>query len=190
MTRSLPLGDRIIVLCGKERELKIEGRYFSKNSFNARLGQVATEKAVAHDIFQFIDFQSMTLTYHETVRRLAAFSSRLQPDKLGELYILLTLDFSSWNQNFRLETMENIMILLDQLYGFQHTFTYSQRFPLESLIVVNDAYNPPKQILGTFWNHSLIWIRVMVGGDAPKTVDIFTFWKNFFHEFIKPLCNN
>lgn len=52
---------KVIVLVAKERELKVESRFSARFCMEMRLNQVATEHAIASQIFRYIKLQSMTL---------------------------------------------------------------------------------------------------------------------------------
>lgn len=138
----LPESDRVIVLVAKERELKIQPRFFCKSSLNARLWQVVTELNVSDQILKYIPFQTMTSDASSLLKRLCGISSYLKED--GDRFIVVPIDFSSWNLRFRHATMATLYRDFDRLFGFKRVFSYSQLFPMTSQVLVQDAFDPPR----------------------------------------------
>nr|WPV74308.1 MAG: RNA-dependent RNA polymerase [Drosophila Inveresk nyamivirus] len=143
--KRFPKCDRVIVLVAKERELKVEPRFFCKSSLTARLWQVATEMNVSDQILPYCPFQTMTSSLQNLLLRLNRLSKSLDMNA-GEIeYVAVTIDFSSWNLRFRHETVHLLMRDLDCLFGLKDIYYYTQIFPQECEILVQDVFDPPEQ---------------------------------------------
>nr|UHR49719.1 MAG: RNA-dependent RNA polymerase [Hangzhou Nyamivirus 1] len=57
----------------------------------------------------------------------------------------MSMDFSSWCTSFRFEGVTPLFQELDRLLGVKNVMAYTQRFPLESILLFQDRFNPPRQ---------------------------------------------
>nr|WPV62312.1 MAG: RNA-dependent RNA polymerase [Wenzhou bat tapwovirus 1] len=134
---------KAITLVAKERELKTAARFFAKNTYEVRLWQVATEKAIA-DLLELLPYQSMTMSNDRLQHRLINMSRGLNPrDAITQA--VLILDFSSWNLQFRHNTIGPVLRDLDRIFGFKKVFSYSHLHPVRSTIFIKDPGGPIRE---------------------------------------------
>lgn len=152
----------VITLVAKERELKLEARFFAKNTYEVRLWQVSTEKAIAQ-ILDILPYQSMTMSNDRLQHRLINMSKGLnQTQRISQ--VVLILDFSSWNLQFRHNTIGPVLEDLDRIYGFRNVFSYTHLHPMRSKIFVKDPGRPIEEDPVT--GHPLVGARCYLGQES------------------------
>lgn len=161
--QDIPEEWKIIVLVAKERELKEFARMFAKCHSDIRFWQISTEKAIASNILKFLRYQSMTMTDDVLQSRLITMSGCMK--KRNEIsHVVVVVDFSSWNLQFRIETVHDLLKDLDLLHGFRNVFSYTHLFPMESTIIIRDPGNVPRENMET--GRPLIGPRCLVGHES------------------------
>nr|DAZ87986.1 TPA_asm: RNA-dependent RNA polymerase [Taeniapi tapwovirus] len=130
---------KVITLVAKERELKEKARFFAKNTYEIRLWQVATEKAIAQ-ILEYLPYQSMTMGNDALQHRLIRMSHGLTGERLKAAVMIL--DFSGWNLRFRHNTIGALLREIDHIYGFNNVFSYTHLHPMRSKVFVKDPGYP------------------------------------------------
>ncbi|APG78764.1 RNA-dependent RNA polymerase [Wenzhou tapeworm virus 1] len=130
---------KVITLVAKERELKEKARFFAKNTYEIRLWQVATEKAIAQ-ILEYLPYQSMTMGNDALQHRLIRMSRGLTGEKLKAAVMIL--DFSGWNLRFRHNTIGALLREIDHIYGFENVFSYTHLHPMRSTVFIKDPGYP------------------------------------------------
>lgn len=144
-TRIMPRAWLIMVAVAKEREFKYkDARFFGKMCFEMRLYQTATEKNIADSIFRYIKHQSMTMNEEQLTRTIIRMNAPITA-QTGESYVFITLDFSSRCTNFRHEAATPLFIELDRIFGLHHIYSFTHLFPLNSLLIFQDRFAPPRQ---------------------------------------------
>lgn len=110
----------------KEKEMKIKFRGFGCKSYHERFRALAQEKNVMKFLEEYSDEQAMTLSELELTRRLYSFRKLKDAYRLHHV-LLINLDASNWNNHFRPETVDNLMVnTLDRIFNtriFQKTQT-------------------------------------------------------------------
>lgn len=134
-----------MVAVAKEREFKRTNArfFFGKMCFKMRLYQTVTEKNIADAVFRYVKHQSMTMNEETLTKIILRMNSPLKSE--GESFIFITLDFSSWCTNFRLEVTTPLFTELDRLFGLHNIYSFTQYFPLVSHLLFQDRFNPPEQ---------------------------------------------
>ncbi|KAJ2941434.1 hypothetical protein O0L34_g3646 [Tuta absoluta] len=142
-TGETPSDWKVCVGVPKEREMKKrKARFFGKLCLEMRLYQVATENNMK-TVFKYIPHQTMTKSEDSLMKHLIRMSEAT-PESEGS-YIFISLDFSSWCTSFRYEGVTPIFQELDRLLGVENVMAYTQVFPLESILLFQDRFYPPKQ---------------------------------------------
>ncbi|CAH2236870.1 jg23227 [Pararge aegeria aegeria] len=147
-TGTIPRNWRVCVGVAKEREMKKrKARFFGKMTLEMRLYQVATENNIKN-IFKFIPHQTMTKSEDGLMKRLIKMAN--SPDNEEGCHVFISIDFSSWCTSFRWEGVTPLMEELDRLVGLKGVFSFTQMFPLISVLLFQDRFNPPgKERMGT-----------------------------------------
>lgn len=139
-TYNIPRKWKIVTVCPKEREMKLQPRMFSMMVLEMRLFFVLTEHNIAKGIFSNLPEQTMTLSRQELLS-LFLTSSRPTPDSW--VRAVLGIDFSRWNLRWREETVHPIGGRLDQIYGKPGVFSVVHRFFKDSLCLLRLPDYPP-----------------------------------------------
>lgn len=134
---------KVTVGVAKEREMKKrKARFFGKLVLEMRLFQVATENNIKH-IFKFIPHQTMTKTEDDLFKHLLKISETSSTEEGGAVF--MSMDFSSWCTSFRYEGVTPLFEELNRLLGVNNVFAYTQKFPLEFILLFQDRFHPPQQ---------------------------------------------
>ncbi|DAZ87783.1 TPA_asm: hypothetical protein [Metorhabdovirus 2] len=117
--------DLVIGLKGKEREVKIKGRYFSLMSFHLRLYFVSTEWLITQYILPM--FHEITMTYSQVT--LFSMMSNLTKgaNRQGESTYMIHLDFEKWNNHQRHESTYPVFRVLDKAFGFTNVISRTHK---------------------------------------------------------------
>lgn len=145
MKRDIPNDWYIVLLCGKERELKIQPRLFAMMVLEIRLYFNITEKNISDIIFPYFPQQTMTLSEVELTKRLYSMSK----DDDNEYYIpmYMSIDFKSWNIHWNQLTTEPIFSKLDELFGTPHLYTFTHIFFQTCIMCLSSRYNTPQFLI-------------------------------------------
>jgi hypothetical protein len=60
-------------------------------------------------------------------------------------YVFITVDFSKWCSTQTWASVTRVFKEFDNLFGLDRVFTYTQLFPIESLLLYQSRYHPPNQ---------------------------------------------
>ncbi|CAB3241750.1 unnamed protein product [Arctia plantaginis] len=141
--KKIPKSWKVTVGVAKEREMKkTKARFFGKLTLEMRLFQVATENNIKN-VFKFIPHQTMTKSEDDLFKHLLRISESSSQDEGG--HVFMAMDFSSWCTSFRFEGVTPLFEELDRLLGVTDVMAYTQIFPLESTLLFQDRFHPPKQ---------------------------------------------
>ncbi|AIL50416.1 L polymerase [Loveridge's garter snake virus 1] len=141
MVGSVDIRDRITILVPKEKELKVKGRFFSKQSLNTRVYQVISEATLKRDIMPLIRTHSMTMGSTALTHLLNKLSHKM---KTKEAFVI-NLDYSSWCNAFRPELQMPICRELDSIYDSSYFFRTGCMLPCYTTFIVQNRFNPPLQ---------------------------------------------
>ncbi|BCL64177.1 L protein [Sekira virus] len=129
----------------KECELKKKkGRLFGKLSFEARLYQTATEHNLAEKIFPYIRGQSMTMSEEELKRVVLRMSSDLRAYAEHSM-LFIAIDLSQWCTTWRHESAGPILRVLDEIFGLQGVYNFTQLFSQVAGVFIQNRFWPPEQ---------------------------------------------
>lgn len=138
-TRTLPEHHKIVTLCPKEREMKLEPRMFSMMTLEMRTFFALLEKNIAENIFCEIPEQTMTESRLDTVNRFYGLSGVAR----GEIKVHDELDLESWNLLWEDKVVNPIGNRIDQIHGTSSLFTFIHQFFNEAMINVRvDGFIP------------------------------------------------
>nr|QGZ07388.1 L protein [Aquatic bird bornavirus 1] len=137
---SVELDDRITVLVPKEKELKVKGRFFSKQSLAIRIYQVIAEAALKTEIMPYLKTHSMTMSSTALTHLLNKLSRQIVT---GDSFVI-NLDYSSWCNGFRPELQMPICRQLDQMFDCGYFFRTGCTLPCFTTFIMQDRFNPPR----------------------------------------------
>nr|AWT62602.1 RNA-dependent RNA polymerase [Citrus chlorotic spot virus] len=115
---SLNFDDCIIGLYPKERELKLEARYFALMSFKMRLYFTITEHLANDHLLEYFPMVTMSDSMLELQKKLDALSRKQTSSKRGVVHYVVNIDFRKWNQQMREEMTVDLFHDTDRLFGF------------------------------------------------------------------------
>ncbi|AWT62665.1 RNA-dependent RNA polymerase [Clerodendrum chlorotic spot virus] len=117
---SLHIDDCIIGLYPKERELKLEARYFALMSFRMRLYFTITEHLANDHLLEYFPMVTMSDSMLELQKKLDALSRKQTSSKRGVIHYVVNIDFRKWNQQMREEMTIDLFNDTDRLFGFNN----------------------------------------------------------------------
>lgn len=141
MTGMISRKDLITVLVPKEKELKVKGRYFPKQSCRIRLYQVLAELNLKKFIMPYLRMHSMTTSSTQLSHILDRISSLLSR---GNRFII-NLDYESWSSTFRPELQDPLCRELDRMFGSDCFYQVGSWMPSITTFIMQDRFNPPRQ---------------------------------------------
>lgn len=139
-SRQIPREWKIVTVCPKEREMKLEPRMFSMMVLEMRLFFVLTEHNIAEGIFKNLPEQTMTLSRNEL---LSLFLQSTKPTPGSWVRAVLGIDFSRWNLQWRKETVHPVGRRMDEMYGKPGAFSVVHDFFQESVCLLRLPDYPP-----------------------------------------------
>ena len=111
----LDLEHSTAIVCRKERELKLEGRSYLKQTYEQRLCQTSMELNLSKNVMKYFKEQTMTEGELEQLRRMGA-----TVHKQGKNLEVLNIDLSKRNSAFRHTLVYFFGKTIDQMFGFQN----------------------------------------------------------------------
>ncbi|ALJ30341.1 polymerase [Parrot bornavirus 5] len=140
MRGAVELDDRITVLVPKEKELKVKGRFFSKQSLSVRIYQVVAESMLKNEVMPYLKTHSMTMSSTSLTHLLTKLSHQIVK---GDSFVI-NLDYSSWCNGFRPELQMPICKQLDQMFDCGYFFRTGCTLPCFTTFIIQDRFNPPR----------------------------------------------
>lgn len=130
----------VVKLTAKELELKIKGRYFGASPMEERIRRQIQELNTARVMRDYVPEQLLTPGELDAMHRLVGFK-RLVPSYPGHTVIHVSADFSSWNNNFRRETVDRSAgVVLDSWFGL-NCFYQKTMLAFERMLVYYDDHD-------------------------------------------------
>lgn len=174
-SRKVPNEWLVVALHAKERELKIAARLFAMMTLEMRLYFNMTEKNLAATLFDYFPSQTMTWTEADLAKTMLNMTSINDKDSLEDfIEILISLDFSKWNQCWRFLSTFYIFEAIDQLYGTPGLYTYSHIFFEKALFYLSSSLKPPyfldRNKEGEYTREEMIEILMKID------IDLDTIW--------------
>ncbi|AHD24432.1 viral polymerase, partial [Estrildid finch bornavirus 1] len=139
---SVEFEDRITVLVPKEKELKVKGRYFSKQSLATRIYQVIAEATLKNEVMPYLKTHSMTMNSTTLTHLLNKLSCQIVT---GDSFVI-NLDYSSWCNGFRPELQMPICRQLDTMFDCGYFFRTGCTLPCFTTFIIQDRFNPPRML--------------------------------------------
>lgn len=128
----------VLRIVPKEKEHKVDFRGFGCKTYHDRARSLIQEKNAMHYLDLFSDEQAMTLSELDLVNRLYSFRN-LKDAYAGHEVLFVVLDASSWNNHFRKETVDDLMVnTLDKVFNHK-LFGKTHQFYQKSLFYVPDG---------------------------------------------------
>ncbi|EME77063.1 uncharacterized protein MYCFIDRAFT_84735 [Pseudocercospora fijiensis CIRAD86] len=141
--KDIPYKWRIVTVCPKEREMKLQPRMFSMMTLEMRLFFVLTEHNIAEGIFKSLPEQTMTLSRTELLNLFLKST-----EKTGASWVraVLGIDFERWNLYWRKEVVHRVGFRMDQIYGTAGVFSVVHDFFESSLCMLRMPDYPPDNL--------------------------------------------
>nr|QUF98544.1 RNA-dependent RNA polymerase [Dichorhavirus orchidaceae] len=108
----------IIGLYPKERELKMEARFFALMSFQMRLYFTITEHMANDNLLDYFPMVTMSDSMLELNKKLDTLSRKQVTKKEGVVHYVVNIDFRKWNQQMREEMTVPMFLDADRLFGY------------------------------------------------------------------------
>nr|AEO98606.1 truncated rhabdoviral-like polymerase [Aedes aegypti] len=107
----------VIKLTAKELELKEKGRFFGASPMEERIRRQVQERNVMQLMDKYVPEQLLTCGELDGIHKLTSFK-KLASTNSDATVVHVSADFSSWNHNFRRETVdETAGVVLDSWFG-------------------------------------------------------------------------
>ena len=126
--------DLLIGLKPKERELKIEGRYFALLTWALREYSVVTEYLIKEQILPLYQGLTMRDSMIEVLKKMMGGSDGQGLTTYEKIGIVNHIDYSNWNNHMRVESTGPVFKVLGSAWGLPHLFTATHRIFEESTI--------------------------------------------------------
>jgi hypothetical protein len=133
--------DDIRVLCPKEGEEKLEGRFFVKLTYRRRLYQTSTEHNIAQ-VMKYFPYQTMTMSELELLKTLGIMSRCIASGLIDDT-IPINLDIKKFNMQFREDMVNPLFQELDNIFGFEWVYQDTHAGFDRSVFMTNLRTRPP-----------------------------------------------
>lgn len=131
----------VIKLTQKERELKLEGRYFGQSPYVERARRCILEENVKNLMKHYNTDQGMTLNELEKFKKMYTFS-RLNIDNSDHYVVNFSIDVEAWNNNFRRPFCEPIgKEFFDKIFGTSHYEAIMKCFEASRFLVSDGLFD-------------------------------------------------
>lgn len=107
-----------------------------------RLYQTATEKNIGDKIFPYFDSHSLTMSEEERTERISTLTENLTGSTIPS-HLFIGVDFAKWCLRMSHEANTKFHQELD-IFGFKNVYSYSQMFPVEAALIIQDRFYPPR----------------------------------------------
>uniref|UniRef100_W4VRB8 Putative corethrella sequence 2 n=1 Tax=Corethrella appendiculata TaxID=1370023 RepID=W4VRB8_9DIPT len=132
------LNQHITSQCGKECELNIKGRAFTKQTTEQRFIQTVMEHNIAESIFPFVPEQSMIDGELTNANKILSHVK-----KMGMTTDFINLDLTKWCLSWRHLATYRIGIMYDELFGLDSIYKNSHLFFINCPTFCNNRMSPP-----------------------------------------------
>nr|WNK15274.1 MAG: RNA-dependent RNA polymerase [Dichorhavirus sp. 'monocotyledonae'] len=165
----LPLDDCIIGLYPKERELKLEARYFSLMSFNMRLYFTITEHLANDNLLEYFPMVTMSDSMLDLQKKLDSLSKKQVANKSGVVHYVVNIDFRKWNQQMREEMTIHLFRDTDRLFGFNNLIGRTHEIFRNSYIYLSSGeYVPAPTATGLSIDPPYSWTKDPSGKEGLR----------------------
>ncbi|WPV62684.1 MAG: RNA-dependent RNA polymerase [Wufeng shrew rhabdovirus 7] len=110
--------DLIIGLKAKERELKVEGRFFSLMTLALRMYFVSTEWLIAKHIIPIFPEITMGDTFIDLQKKIFNVTKNQKVSERKAVNFVISLDYEKWNAHQRSESTSPVFEILDRAFGW------------------------------------------------------------------------
>ncbi|ACB47443.1 L polymerase protein [Vesicular stomatitis Alagoas virus] len=133
----LELEDLVIGLKGKERELKLAGRFFSLMSWKLREYFVITEYLIKTHFVPMFKGLTMADDLTAVIKKMMDTSSGQGLDNYDSICIANHIDYEKWNNHQRKESNGPVFRVMGQFLGYPNLIERTHEFFEKSLIYYN-----------------------------------------------------
>ncbi|QVU40010.1 RNA-dependent RNA polymerase [Mejal virus] len=129
--------DLVIGLKGKERELKIAGRFFSLMSWRLREYFVITEYLIKTHFVPLFHGLTMADDMTSVIKKMLESASGQGLNDYSAVSIANHIDYEKWNNHQRRESNEPVFRVMGQFLGYPNLISRTHEFFEKSLIYYN-----------------------------------------------------
>lgn len=131
----------VIKLTQKERELKLEGRFFGQSPYIERARRCILEENVKNLMKHYNSDQGMTLNELEKFKKMYTFS-RLEIDNKDHYVVNFSIDVEAWNNNFRRPFCEPVgREFFDKIFGINQYVNIMKCFEASKYLVTDGLFD-------------------------------------------------
>ncbi|QYF49879.1 MAG: putative RNA-dependent RNA polymerase [Alphanucleorhabdovirus xinjianensis] len=148
----------IIGIYAKERELKVDPRFFSLMSHELRLFVTATEELLNDKVLRHFPQITMSLNLLEMQKKMGKLSKG-QADQSAKVTYVINMDFMKWNQQMRYDICEHVFKCLGQLFGEDELYNRTHEIFQKCTIYLSSGERPlvPHKTLGVVPDMKASW---------------------------------
>ncbi|AJR28590.1 polymerase [Vesiculovirus radi] len=156
--------DLIIGLKGKERELKLIGRFFSLMSWKLREYFVITEHLIKTHFVPLFGGLTMADDLTSVIKKMLDSSSGQGLNDYSSVCLANHIDYEKWNNHQRKESNEPVFRVMGQFLGYPNLISRTHEFFEKSLIYYNGRPDLMKVVGNSLENRTAV--RVCWNGQA------------------------
>lgn len=139
----------VMKLTAKELELKEKGRFFGASPMVERIRRQIQEKNTMSLMDRYVPEQLLTPGELDGIHKIVAFK-KLASSTPDTTVVHVSADFSSWNHNFRRETVDDTAgVVLDAWFGSSHLYRKTMLAYQRMLVYYDD------RTYRIYWNGQL-----------------------------------
>nr|DAZ87982.1 TPA_asm: hypothetical protein [Schistorhabdovirus] len=143
----LPHEDCVIGLKAKERELKLEGRYFALMTLKMRIYFVATEWLISKYILPIFPEITMGDSFIKLQKKIFDITRSQHENERGTINFVISLDYEKWNAHQRFESTAPVFQELDKSFGWVNVITRTHEIFQKSIFYYADyKWLVPKEL--------------------------------------------
>nr|QYV43069.1 MAG: RNA-dependent RNA polymerase [Mononegavirales sp.] len=131
---SLPKDDLVIGLRGKEREMKLNGRFFALMSWRLREYFVMTEYLIKRYFVPLFSSLTMSDDQSEVLKKMLQSTSHQGIDGYSKVSVSNHLDYEKWNNHQRAEATDPVFRVMGKFLGYPNLIARTHEFFKRSLI--------------------------------------------------------
>lgn len=156
----LTLEDLVIGLKGKEREIKLKGRFFTLMSWKLREYFVVTEYLIKSFFVPLFHGLTMADDLNTVIKKLMDNSSGQGSDNYENICIANHIDYTKWNNHQRHKANEPVFTVMGKFLGYPNLISRTHQFFQQSLIYYNgrpDLMTVSGNTLENKGNYRVVW---------------------------------
>ncbi|DAZ87752.1 TPA_asm: hypothetical protein [Sphaeridiorhabdovirus 1] len=137
----LSSNDLIIGLKAKEREVKVEGRFFALMTLKLRMYFVATEWLISKYILPVFPEITMGDTFISLQKKIFNITKTQTATSQDCMNFIISLDYEKWNAHQRHESTHEVFSVMDKSFGWTRVISRTHEFFEKSIFYYADYKN-------------------------------------------------